>query len=402
MLTGEARTASAGRGQVRLRRGLMAAQVALSLLLLVGAGLFVRSLRHVFAVDPGLRVDKMLTFSIDPSLQGYRPERARRLFTELQEDLGKIPGVASVSGARYPILADSNDEGTLEVEGYKPKKDEDMDAGYQQTLPDFFSTIQIPLLMGREFTARDTAGSPKVVIVNETFVKRFFPHSSPIGRHTGFLSRDWEIVGVVKDAKGNDMREKPAPWAYTPALQEPQPGAMHFYLQTKSAPLSLAAAARAIVHKVDASLPVFDVKTVEMQINETHVIDRMFAMLSAAFGLLATLLASIGLYGLTAYTVTRRTREIGIRIALGAERGNILWIVMKEVLLLTAIGLLIGIPASLALGRFVQNLLFEMKASDPLVLTVAAGTIVTVSLAAGYLPARRATNIDPVHALHYE
>jgi len=177
---------------------------------------------------------------------------------------------------------------------------------------------------------------------------------------------------------------------------------MTFYLQTKSAPLSLASAARVIVHKLDASLPVVDVKTVEMQINETHAIDRLFAMLSAAFGLLATLLASIGLYGLTAYTVTRRTREIGIRIALGAERRNILWIVMKEVLLLTAVGLLIGIPSSLALGRFVQGLLFEMKAGDPLVLAVAAAAIVAVSLAAGYLPARRATAIDPVHALHYD
>jgi len=402
MLKGEARSASAGRGQVRLRRGLVATQVALSLLLLVGAGLFVRSLRNVFAVNPGLRVNHMLTLSIDPSLQGYQPERARRLFTQIQEDLRKIPGISSVSGARYPVLADSNDEGTLYVEGHKPKEDENMEAGYQQTLPDLFSTLQIPLLMGREFNARDTAGSPKVVIVNETFVKRFFPHSSPLGRRTGFLSRDWEIVGVVKDAKGNSLKDKPAPWTYVPALQESQPGAMSFYLQTNAPPLSLSSAARAIVRKLDASLPVFDVKTVEMQLNETHAIDRLFAMLSAAFGLLATLLASIGLYGLTAYTVARRTREIGIRMALGAERRNILWIVMKEVLLLTGVGLLIGIPSSLALGRFVQGLLFEMKADDPLVLAVAAGMIVTVSLAAGYLPAHRATAIDPVHALHYD
>ncbi len=402
MLTGEARTASAGRGQVRLRRGLMAAQVALSVLLLAGAGLFVRSLRNVFAVDPGLRIDKMLTFSIDPSLQGYQPERARRLFTQLQEDLRKIPGVASASAATFPVLAGYRDEGTLEVEGYSPKKEENMQAGYEQVLPGFFSTMQIPLVAGREFDPRDTDAQPKIVIVNETFVKRFFPHSNPIGRRTGFLKLGWEIVGVVKDAKSDNMKQEPMPWVYTPVLQDPQPGAMHYYLQTNADPLSLAPAARAIVRRFDPSLPVFDVKTLEMQINETHAIDRLFAMLSAAFGLLATLLACVGLYGLTAYTVTRRTREIGIRIALGAERRNIFWIVMKEVVLLTAIGLGIGIPALLALGKFVQDLLFDMKARDPLVLAVAAGTIVAVSLAAGYLPARRATAIDPVHALHYE
>ncbi len=402
MLTGEARTVSAGRGQVRLRRGLMAAQVALSVLLLAGAGLFVRSLRNVFAVDPGLRIDKMLTFSIDPSLQGYQPDRARRLFSDLQDNLQKIPGVVSASGATFPVLAGYRDEGTLEVEGYSAKKEENMQAGWDQVLPGFFSTMQIPLVAGREFTARDTGASPEIVVVNETFVKRFFPHSNPIGRRTGFLKLGWEIVGVVKDAKSDNMKQEPMPWVYTPGLEDPQPGAMHFYLQTKADPLSLAPAARAIVHRFDPSLPVVDVKTLEMQISETHAVDRLFAMLSAAFGLLATLLASIGLYGLTTYTVTRRTREIGIRIALGAERRNILWIVMQEVLLLTAIGLGIGIPASLALGRFVQDLLFEMQARDPLVLAVAAGTIIAVSLSAGYLPARRATAVDPVHALHYE
>ena len=403
MLKGAAAAVSLGSGQVRLRRGLVAAQTALSLLLLCGAGLFVRSLHKVLAAGPGPAAARFLTFSVDPSLQGYKGARAGRLFLDLQARLHDIPGVASVTAAGYPLLAGACDENTLEVQGYRQTRNENMQATWEPVLPGFFATMQKPLLIGREFTPSDSVGAPKVVIVNETLVKRFFGGRNPIGRHLGFLDpQAMEIIGVARDVNWNHLKAKPTPWTYTPALQNPLLGPMTYYLRTDTDPLSLAGAVRQAVHQLDASLPVVDVKTLEMQIAETHALDRLCAWLSTAFALLATLLATIGLHGLTAYTVTRRTREIGIRMALGAGRPGVLWIVLREALLLAALGLAIGIPASLALGKLIQTQLFEISSTDPAVIAASAALILAVSLLAAYLPARRAARIDPVTALHCE
>jgi predicted permease len=277
--------------------------------------------------------------------------------------------------------------------------------GYNEMLPGFFSAAGVPLIAGRDFDERDTDGAPEVVIVNETFVKRFFPHESPLGHHLGWGDSGpmpYEIVGVVKDIKEGDLKEKPKPWTFAAVLQNPLPGAVTFYVRTARNPLSVAQAARQTVHRMDAALPLYDLKTVDMQIDETHFLDRLLAWLSVAFGCLATLLASIGLYGITAFNVTRRTQEIGIRMALGAARGNVLRLVMQEVLILAGAGLTVGIAATLALGRLLESQLFEIKAADPMVISGAMAVALLVSILAGYIPARRATRIDPMRALRWE
>jgi predicted lysophospholipase L1 biosynthesis ABC-type transport system permease subunit len=212
-----------------------------------------------------------------------------------------------------------------------------------------------------------------------------------------------EIVGVVNDMKEGNLKEKARPWTFTPVLQDTAPGAVTFYVRTARNPLAVAQAGRQVVHRMDAALPMYDLRTLDAQIDETHFLDRLLAWLSVAFGCLATLLASVGLYGITAFSVTRRTQEIGIRVALGAARRNVLRLVMKEVLILAAVGLIVGVAAALALGRLLESQLFEMKASDPAVLLAGATAVVLiVSILAGYLPARRAARIDPMQALRWE
>jgi ABC-type antimicrobial peptide transport system permease subunit len=236
-------------------------------------------------------------------------------------------------------------------------------------------------------------------------VKRFYPHQSPLRHRIGWGPEgplEFEIVGVARDMKGGDLKEATRPWTFTPELQDLTPSELTFYLRTSQDPLALAHPARQSVISLDASLPVFNVKTVEMQIKETHFLDRLFAWLSIAFGVLATLAASVGLYGVTAYAVARRTQEIGIRIALGAARGNVLRLILREVLILVGAGVAVGVPSALALGRLVESQLFGIKANDPVVMMLAVAVIVSVSVLAGYLPARRATRIDPMHALRYE
>ncbi|HVT58298.1 MAG TPA: ABC transporter permease [Thermoanaerobaculia bacterium] len=388
-------------GQARLRKLLIAGQVALSLLLLIGAGLFARSLHELFAVDSGMETNRLLACSLDPSLHMYPPAHALRLFKDLQSGLRGVPGVLSASGASFPLLAGDNWQNGIVVEGYHPGNGESVNAGWNKVMPGFFSTMGVPLLAGREFSDRDVEGAPRVVVVNEAFVKKFFPRESPIGRRLaiGEGPPNIEIVGVVKNLKSGDLRDAARPFTFTPALQDAQPGEMTFYVRSRRDPLGAAREVRQVVKRLDSSLPVFGVKTLAVQIDETHFIDRLFAALAAAFGLLATLLAAMGLYGVAAFAVARRTHEIGIRVALGADRGNVLRLILREVLLLCAAGVVIGVPAALALGRMVESQLYGIKGSDPAVVAVAVGVISVVCALAGLIPARRATQIDPMAAL---
>jgi predicted permease len=399
------RTLSLGLGQTRFRQVLISGQVALSFLLLAAAGLFARSLYKLMTVDSGIETGRLLAFSIDPSMHNYKPDRARRLMLDVQAALARIPGAQAAGGVSYAVLANNSWQNTVHIEGYRPSSGEDMNPGYNEMLPGFFSTAGVALIAGRDFNERDTAGAPEVVIVNQTFQRRFFPHESPLGHRIGWGDggpAPMEIVGVVKDMKVADLKEKPKPWTFTPVLQNTAPGAVTFYVRTARDPLTVAQAARQVVRRMDAALPVYDLKTVDTQIGETHFLDRLLAWLSVAFGLLATLLASIGLYGITAFSVTRRTQEIGIRMALGAARGNVLGLVMREVLILAAAGLTVGVTASLALGRLIESQLFQMRANDAAVTIGAMAVVLSVSLLAGYLPARRATRIDPMQALRWE
>src|SRR6185312_10914740 len=356
--------------------------------------------------DTGMNVDHVLTFSIDPSLHKYTPERARRLFLDFPEKLEHIPGVLSASAAVEPVLANETWQNTVHIEGHQPRPGEDMNPGFNAMLPGFFSTMSVPLIAGRDFNDRDIAGAPKVAIVNETFVKRFFPHRNPLGMRFGWGDQgplEFTIVGVVRDMKGGgDLREEVKPWTYTTALQEEKPSELDFYVRTRRDPLAVGRDIHRALRSLDPALPLIKLKTLEQQIDQTQFVDRLIAWLTSAFGLLATLLASIGLYGVTAFSVARRTREIGIRMALGARRGDVIRLVTREVLLLSAIGIAAGIALALALGKLVESQLYEIKGSDPIVMTAATLVILAVAALASYLPARRAAKIDPTQALRYE
>lgn len=398
---------SAGTGQVRFRKALVVSQIALSLLLLIGAGLFTRSLLNLKQLNTGYRTDHLMTFSVDPALNGYPQPQVRAFYERIREHLASLPGVQSVSMADIPVLSDSDASSNINVEGYREKEGEDMSPNRNEVGPDYFRTLGIPLVAGRDITRADTGTAPKVAVVNESMAHFFFGNSNPLGRHFGFGSGsgskpDIEIVGVAKDGKYSRLREKMKRFVFVPYSQVKQIGRMTFYVRTAQDPVAISGALRREVQRLDSNVPIFDLKTMQDQIDELIVFDRLIALLSAFFGLLATLLAAIGLYGVMAYTVARRTREIGIRVALGADRARVIRLVIGEVAGLTAIGIAIAIPVSLALGRVVQSQLFGLSGTDPVVILIAAVVLSAIALLAGYIPAVRATRVDPIVALRYE
>ncbi|HWO01008.1 MAG TPA: ABC transporter permease [Blastocatellia bacterium] len=393
--------------QVRFRKALVVSQVVLTTVLLVGAGLFARSLNNLKALNLGLRPDNLIAFSVAPALNGYSPERTIALFDQLQQNLSSQPGVDAVSAAVYPAFTDTNSSSNITVEGYQAGEDEDMDVRQNWIGPGYFSTMGIPLLSGRELSESDTSKSPKVAIINETMKQRFFADRDPVGLRFAFgsgdkVQPDIQIVGVVKDSKHSTVRDKAGPFVYLPYSQFKTLGNITFYLKTKQDVAATTLSLRREAQRLDANLPVFDLKTMERQIDESLFNDKFLTLLSMCFALLAALLASIGLYGVMAYTVTRRTREIGIRMALGATRGIVSWLILREVVVLALVGLVVGLPAAYGLGRLTESLLFGVKAGDPLVF-VGAGLLLTgATLLGGYIPARKAAGIDPLVALRCE
>jgi predicted permease len=393
--------------QVRFRKGLVVSQVVLTTVLLVGAGLFARSLNNLKRLDLGMRVDHLIAFSIAPELNGYSPQRTVALFDELHQSLAAQPGVGSVSEAVISVFTDSNSSSNISVDGYEAQNDEEMNVGQNWVGQGYFSTMGIPLLEGREFTASDTANSQKVAIINEAMANRFFANRTPIGGRFTFgagkgIRPDIEIVGVVKDSKHATVRDRVKPFVYIPYSQMKTLGNITFYVKTNQDVGTMAAALRREVQRLDANLPVFDLKTLEQQIDELLFAEKFLTLLSICFALLAATLACIGLYGVMAYTVTRRTREIGIRMALGATSRVVSWLILREVVILTFVGLIIGLPAAYALGWLTESLLFGVKASDPLVFTGAGLLLAFATLLGGYLPARKAASIDPLVALRHE
>jgi predicted permease len=399
--------AAAGGAQAWLRKLFIMAQVALSLMLLVGAGLFGRSLFNLMTEDPGFHAEKLLRFSVDPRLNGYDNARGRAFYRELQQRLTLLPGARSVGGAFLGPFGHGRRSGNITIEGYRAKEDEYVGASEDALTPDYFRTMGTPIIAGREFTDRDSAGAPKVAIVNQAFAKRYASAGNLLGKHLAFSTGDkakldWEIVGIVRDSKYSNLREHADPFIYTSNAQQDTLERMTFFVRALRDDSKLAGEVRSLVRNMDANLPVFRMGLMEVQIADSIYRDRLIAILACAFGALATLLAAIGLYGVVAFNVARRTAEMGLRMALGALPGDVLGLVMTEVGQLVAVGAVVGLAAAVALSRLVESQLFGMKANDPLVFSTATVVLALSAGLAGYIPARRAARIDPIRALRYE
>jgi predicted permease len=397
---------SAGGSAVGLRQWLMVCQVVLTTVLLAGAGLFTQSLINVSNVNTGMQTDHVIQFSVAPSLSGYSPDQTRRFLERLRQTLAALPGVQSASAAEVAVFSGNNNNGSITVEGYTPNESEPVYANRNSIGPDYFATMKIALLSGREFRESDQLESPNVTIINETLARKYFAGRDPLGRHLifgkGNVVPDIEIVGVVKDSKHEDLITPIGPFAYMPYAQDKGPGGVTYYVRTTQDPLSVAATLRATVAGMDSALPVYDLKTLNEQMKESMFGDRIMAFLCLWLGSLAALLAAMGLYGVMAYMVARRTREIGIRMALGATRDSVSWMILREVMRMTIIGLSIGLVAAVATGFLIESQLFGVKGWNPVVLAITAALLVAVAFAAGSLPARRAARVQPMIALRYE
>jgi predicted permease len=397
---------SAGSSQGRMRQGLMAAQICLSLLLLTGAGLFTRSLLNLTHSDPGFRADHLVTFSIDPSLAGYTLDRRIALFRELRQELGALPGAKATANAYLIPLGGWGWGNGVKAPGSRNAGKDYAVCNANSVSPGYFAALGIPLVAGRDFDANDTAKSARVAIISEGFARFLYEGANPIGRHfqIGSNNADAEIVGVVADSRINDVREKPPHAMYVPFEQggEDFTSQSAFFVRTRGDEDSLMTAIRATVRNLDRNLPIGQLTSMKLTIDDSIYTDRLMATLAIAFGALAAILAAVGLYGTISYSVTRRTREFGIRLVLGAAPGTLLQFVMREVGWLIAIGVSVGLPVSYLLARLAESQFYGVRAHDPWALAGATILIAIVGLAAGLAPALRAMRIEPLEALRYE
>ena len=398
---------TAGSGPLRFRCISVAVQIGLSILVLVGAGLFVRTLHNLKSLNVGFQTDHLVTFSVQPTFAGYRPDQTRDLEQRILQTLAGLPGVRSVAGTTDRELADNNISNNITLAGYTEKENEDMNVESPRVSPGYFTTMGMPLIAGREFTDQDRDSSHKVAVVNESFARHYFGEPQmAIGhyycRGSGDVKPDTEIVGVVKDAKHTGVRQEIKRTTFTPFLQEQNTRAMAFYVRTWQSPESAEATLRQAMQTLDSKLVLDNFRTMQEQIDDILTTERVVAVLASSFGILAMLMAAVGLYGVLAYSTAQRTREIGIRIALGAARSSVMRMVLVEVLWLAGISIAFALPASLLLTRAARSQLFGISSSDPLTLAAVTLLVAAVALASALLPARRAAKTDPIVALRYE
>ncbi|MBZ5504046.1 MAG: ABC transporter permease [Acidobacteriia bacterium] len=399
-------SASGGISTVGLRKWLTVAQVVLTTVLLAGAGLFTQSLINIRNVDLGIRTDHVVQFTVAPGLNRYSPAQTLTFVERLRKAIATQPGVLSVSAAEIAVFTGNTSQGSITAEGYTAPESERVAVSKNWIGPDYFSTMKVPLIAGREFQEHDKADSPQVAIVNQTLAQRYFAGRDPIGKHIifgqGNVRPDIEIVGVVKDSKHEDAITPIVPFAYMTYAQDKSVAGVTFYVRTAQDPLATAATLRTTVADLDSALPVYELKTLDEQLKESMFGDRILAYFCLWMGSLAAMLAALGLYGVMAYMVARRTREIGIRMALGATRDSVAWLVLREVLRMTAVGLAAGLCAALLTGKLIESQLFGVKGWSPLVLGLTVLLLAATALAAGILPARRAARVQPMIALRYE
>jgi predicted permease len=408
-LKGQSGQPSGARSAARFRTSLATFQIALSMALLASSGLFIKSLANVSRVDLGLEAENVVTFAVSPQLNKYTAARSRALFEQIEQDLGAVPGVGGVTACLVPLLSGSNWGTDVSVQGFEKGPDTDANANYNQVGPGYFRTLGSRLLAGREFTAADAVAAPKVAIVNEAFAKKFNLGRDAVGKRMSTdrtstdRALDTEIVGLVQNTKYSEVKAPIPPLFYTPYRQDDNLfGFMTFYVRTALDPEQFLGTIPKVVAKLDPNLPVESLRTLPQQVRENVFVDRLITVLSTAFAVLATLLAAIGLYGVLAYTVAQRTREIGVRMALGAAPQNVRAMVLKQVGMMTVVGGVVGLAAAVALGRAARSLLFELQGHDPMVLAGAMVALALVALGAGLIPAHRASQVDPIRALRYE
>lgn len=394
-----------GMASPRLARGLVAAQLALSFVLLVAAGLFAGTLRNLYAVDKGFKSDGLLIFRVQPQLNGYVPAQIESVYTRLIQRIEGMPGVSGATVSRHGLLGLGRRSDGVTVEGVAKTGG----AAVNVVAPNFFRTMEIPLLVGRAFDERDRAQAPLVAVVNERFAAEYLGGANPIGRRLWFgdaaSGAPTEIVGMTRDAKYSDLRSPIGPTVYVPIAQE-VPGQATVAVRTAGEPMALAAAVRGAMRDIDATLPLFEMRSQAEQVENSLARETMFARLSTLFGVIAVILAAIGLYGTMAYAVAQRTAEIGLRMALGAGRTTVIDMILRQVLRLVAIGLAVGVPLTFVAARLagtaLDGMLYGLERFDPLVIGGAAALLALVALVAAFVPVRAAARIDPIIALRYE
>jgi predicted permease len=400
-------TATMSGGALSFRRLIVSLQVGLSVLLLVGAGLFVRTMQNLRRVDSGFNTSRLITFHIDPLLSGYSKEKIPLFERNLLDAMAAMPGVQAVAATDDAELADTGHTGNVTVEGYTAPADEEFIVEEPAVNASFFHAMQVPIVAGRTFTEDDDAAHPPVVIVNETFVKHYFSSpaaavgrrvASGAGNHLTFMT----IIGVARDAKHRNLRNPAIATLFTPLRQAQWAGQLYLYLRTAMPPEQSFALVRQAMKQIDPGLAVDQMRTMDDQIDTTLSNERMIELLAISFGLLATMLAGVGLYGVLAYSTAQRTREIGIRMALGSSRFGISRLVLVDVLRLAGVGIVVAIPCSVVLGKLLRSQLFGVSSADPLTLGAVVLLIAVVALVAAIVPARRATAVDPTTALRAE
>jgi predicted permease len=399
---------TASKASQRFRKVAVGAQIALSVLLLGGAGLFVRTLDNLRHQPVGFETANLVTFNLDPTSSGYGEERTPQIVTNALEAVSRIPGVAQAAGNTDPDLTGSGTSSNFTVEGHKATEDENMDFQIPFVTPGFFATVKQPLLVGREFTPADTKGAPKVAVINLTAAKRFFGSAqNALGRLIAegggdSIKLDTTVVGVVGDVKHQDLRTDMGPAAYRPYAQMEHPIGVQIYARPEGPPETIEPAIRVAMHQLDSTLVVDGLRTMQAQVDSSASDERALAFLAIGFSVLAMVLAAVGLYGVLAYSTEQRTREIGVRLALGSQRSQVVFLVVREMALIAGIATVIALPSVVALARLFRSQLYGITTFDPVTLSAAVLLTAGMVTIAAALPARRAATVEPMKALRTE